>query len=152
MFKDLRCGVYVLIEAPNECAVACFRQYGMNTDDTGRYSAMYKPFHLIGLELNISILSAALRKKPTGSTQAFTADVVTTAKTDLKAGQILDGEGGHTVWGKSYPAEKSMAFCGLLIGLAHSVKLKNDTAAHRPCAGKMLRSATQETRCKCVVP
>ena len=54
--KDLRWGVYVVIEAPNDYAAACFKQYGMNTDASGRYSAMYKPFHLIGLELNISIL------------------------------------------------------------------------------------------------
>ena len=97
VFKDLRWGVYVVIEAPNDYAAACFRQYGMNTDETGHYSAMYKPFHLIGLELNIPILSAALLNKPTGSTQSFTADVVATAKSDLKAGQMLDGEGGHTV-------------------------------------------------------
>ena len=132
VFKDLRWGVYVVIEAPNDYAAACFRQYSMNTDDTGRYSAMYKPFHLIGLELNISILSAALLNKPTGSTQAFTADVVATAKADLKTGQILDGEGGRTVWGKLYPAEKFVALGGLPIGLAHGIKLKTDIAAHSP--------------------
>ena len=58
--RDLRWGVYVVLEAPNDYAAACFKQYGMNTDASGRYSAMYKPFHLIGLELNLSILSAAL--------------------------------------------------------------------------------------------
>ena len=100
VFKDLRWGVYVVLEAPNDYTAACFRQYGMNTDETGRYSAMYKPFHLIGLELNISILSAALLGKATGSTKTFTGDVVATAKRQLKAGEILDGEGGYTAWGK----------------------------------------------------
>ncbi|MEK9905925.1 MAG: Gfo/Idh/MocA family oxidoreductase, partial [Rhodospirillales bacterium] len=102
VFKDLRWGVYVVIEAPNDYAAACFRQYGMNTDASGRYSAMFKPFHLIGLELNISILSAALLNKPTGSTLDFSGDVVATAKRPLKAGEILDGEGGYTVWGKLF--------------------------------------------------
>ena len=102
----------------------------MNNDDTGRYSAMYKPFHLIGLELNISILSAALLNKPTGSTQAFTADIISTAKVDLKAGKILDGDGGHTVWGKLYPAEKSIALGGHPIELAYGIKLKTDIATH----------------------
>ena len=69
--KDLRWGVYVVIEAPNDYAAACFKQYGMNTDASGRYSAMYKPFHLIGLELNISILSAALLGQPTGMTKGY---------------------------------------------------------------------------------
>lgn len=132
VFKDLRWGVYVVIEAPNDYAAACFRQYGMNTDSTGRYSAMYKPFHLIGLELNISILSAALLNKPTGSTEGFRGDVVATAKRALKAGEMLDGEGGHTVWGKLYPADKSLELGGLPIGLAHKVKLKADIAANQP--------------------
>lgn len=126
VFKDLRWGVYVVIEAPNDYAAACFRQYGMNTDATGRYSAMYKPFHLIGLELNVSILSAAILGRPTGSTQGFNADVVAVAKSDLSAGQVLDGEGGFCVWGKLMPAKTSLAHGGLPIGLAHGVALKNN--------------------------
>ena len=128
VFKDLRWGVYVVIEAPNDYAAACFRQYGMNTDASGRYSAMFKPFHLIGLELNISILSAALLNKPTGATLDFTGDVVATAKRTLKAGEVLDGEGGFTVWGKLFPSQTSLQIGGLPIGLAHGVKLKNDIA------------------------
>ena len=123
--RDLRWGVYVVVEAPNDYAAACFRQYGMNTDVSGRYSAMYKPFHLIGLELNISILSAALLGKPTGSTQAFRADTVATAKRDLRAGEALDGEGGYTVYGKLLPAQVSLAQGYVPIGLAHNVTLKH---------------------------
>ncbi len=132
VFKDLRWGVYVVIEAPNDYTAACFKQYGMNTDDSGQYSAMYKPFHLIGLELNISILAAALLGKATGSTQGFQADVIATAKRDLKASETLDGEGGFTVWGKLYPAQISLQLGGLPIGLAHHVTLKNDIAANQP--------------------
>lgn len=128
VYRDLRWGVYVVIEAPNDYAAACFRQYGMNTDSTGRFSAMYKPFHLIGLELNTSILSAALLNQPTGSTLDFNADVVATAKRDLQAGEMLDGEGGFTVYGKLMPAQKSLALGGLPIGLAHRVKLKRSIA------------------------
>ena len=131
VFKDLRWGVYVVIEAPNDYAAGCFRQYGMNTDATGRYSAMYKPFHLIGLELNISILSAALLGKATGSTMGFNGDVVATAKRDLKAGETLDGEGGYTVWGKLLPAPTSLELGALPIGLAHNVKLKVDVRANQ---------------------
>ena len=132
VFRDLRWGVYVVVEAPNDYAAACFKQYGMNTDSTGRYSAMYKPFHLIGLELNTSILSAALLGKPTGSTQSFNADVVATAKRDLKAGELLDGEGGFTVYGKLMPAKRSLRIGGLPIGLAYRVKLLNDVGKDQP--------------------
>ena len=121
--RDLRWGVYCVFEAPNDYSAACFRQYGMNTDDSGRYSAMFKPFHLIGLELNISILSAALRGQPTGTPVGFNADVVAVAKRDLAAGETLDGEGGYTVWGRIMPAQTSIAAQALPIGLTSDVKL-----------------------------
>jgi len=126
--RDLRWGVYVVIEAPNDYAAACFRQYGMNTDASGRYSAMYKPFHLIGLELNVSILSAALLRKATGASQNFAGDAVATAKRELVAGEMLDGEGGFTVYGKLLPAATSLARGALPIGLAHGVRLKRTIA------------------------
>jgi predicted homoserine dehydrogenase-like protein len=129
VFRDLRWGVYVVLKAPNDYAAACFRQYGLKTDDTGRYAAMYKPYHLIGLELAMSILSAALRREPIGQTRDFRGDVVAVAKRALKAGETLDGEGGYTVWGKLVPAARSLADGALPIGLAHKVKLKNDIAA-----------------------
>jgi predicted homoserine dehydrogenase-like protein len=119
--RDLRWGVYCVFEAPNDYSAACFAQYGMNTDASGRYSAMFKPFHLIGLELNISILTAALRNQPTGAPVCFNGDVVAVAKRDIKVGEILDGEGGYTVWGKLMPAKASVAARALPIGLASQV-------------------------------
>jgi predicted homoserine dehydrogenase-like protein len=123
MPNNLRWGVYAVFEAPNEYARACFAQYGLKSDPSGQYSAMYRPYHLIGLELGISALSAVLRKEPTGQTRDFMSDVVSVAKRDLKQGEILDGEGGFTVWGKAQPAAKSLQFGALPIGLAHGVKL-----------------------------
>jgi len=128
VFRDLRWGVYVVLEAPNDYAADCFRQYGLKTDASGRYAAMYKPYHLIGLELNISILSAALRGEATGQPHGFRGDVASVAKRNLRAGEVLDGEGGYTVWGKLMPAAASLAAGALPIGLAHRVKLKNDVA------------------------
>jgi len=123
VFRDLRWGVYVVVEALSDYAAACFRQYGLKTDSTGRYAALYRPCHLIGLELGISVLSAALRGEPTGSARAFNADVMATAKRDLVAGESLDGEGGTCVYGRLAPARDSLAKGALPIGLAHGVKL-----------------------------
>jgi predicted homoserine dehydrogenase-like protein len=128
VFRDLRWGVYVVLEAPNDYAADCFKQYGLKTDSSGRYAAMYKPYHLIGLELSISILSAALRKDATGQAQGFRGDVAAVAKRSLRAGEMLDGEGGYTVWGKLMPAAASLKAGALPIGLAHRVRLKNDVA------------------------
>ncbi len=126
VFRDLRWGVYVVLEAPGDYAADCFKQYGLKTDASGRYAAMYKPYHLIGLELSISILSAALRNEPTGQPQGFRGDVVSVAKRHLRAGEMLDGEGGYTVWGKLMPAASSLKIDALPIGLAHGIRLKND--------------------------
>src|SRR3954466_1174552 len=126
VFRDLRWGVYVVLEAPNDYAADCFRQYGLKTDASGRHAAMYKPYHLIGLELNVSVLSAALRREPTGQPLGFRGDVVAVAKRDLRAGEMLDGEGGYTVWGKLMPAAASLKAGALPIGLAHRVKLKSN--------------------------
>jgi predicted homoserine dehydrogenase-like protein len=129
VFRDLRWGVYVVLKAPNAYAAACFKQYGLPTDASGFYAAMYKPFHLIGLELSISVLNAALRGEPTGATREWRGDVASVAKRALRAGEMLDGEGGYTVYGKLMPAAKSRAEGVLPIGLAHRVKLKRDIAA-----------------------
>jgi predicted homoserine dehydrogenase-like protein len=129
VFRDLRWGVYVVLKAPNEYARACFREYGLKTDAGGWYAAMYKPYHLIGLELGVSVLSAALRGEPTGQARGFRGDVVAVAKRALRAGETLDGEGGYTVWGKLVPAARSLAEGALPIGLAHKVPLTRDIAA-----------------------
>ena len=76
--------------------------------------------------VGISIASAALRKEPTGTPVCFNSDVVATAKRDMKKGEILDGEGGFSVWGKQTPAEMSLKEGYLPLGLAHNVTLKRD--------------------------
>jgi len=129
---DLRWGVYVVFEAPSEYVRACFDEYGLVTDMSGNYAALWKPYHLIGLELGISVASAALRNEATGSPTGFRGDAVATAKRDLKPGDALDGEGGFTVYGKLMPAAASLTAGGLPIGLAHGVTLKHAVAKDRP--------------------
>ncbi len=133
--NDLRWGVYVVFEAPSGYAARCFAEYGLVTDSSGRYTAMYKPFHLIGLELGISVASAALRGEATGAPSGFRGDVAAVAKRDLSAGETLDGEGGYTVWGRLMPAADSIAQEALPIGLAQGVKLTRAVAA-----GQVLRA------------
>ena len=123
VFRDLRWGVYVTFAADSEYVARCFREYGLVTDPSGQYSAMYKPYHLIGLELGITVASIGVRGESTGAPICWHGDVVATAKRDLAAGEILDGEGGFTVYGKLFPAQESIALGGLPLGLAHGVKL-----------------------------
>jgi predicted homoserine dehydrogenase-like protein len=126
VFRDLRWGVYVTFAAEHEYVRRCFQEYGIVTDSSGEYAAMYKPSHLIGLELGISVAAVALRGEPTGAATGWRGDCVATAKRALKSGEMLDGEGGYTVWGKLMAAADSAAKRALPIGLAHKVKLKRD--------------------------
>jgi predicted homoserine dehydrogenase-like protein len=129
---DLALGTYVVFEGESEYARRCFGEYAMLQDKSGRYAALYRPIHMIGLELGISVASAALRNEPTGAPKEFRSDVVATAKKNLKPGEILDGEGGYCVWGKQTPADRSLDEGLLPLGLAHNVKLKRDIAEGAP--------------------
>jgi len=124
----LALGTYVVFEGETDYARRCFKEYAMLPDKTGKYAALYRPIHMIGLELGISVASCALRNEPTGAPTGFRSDVVATAKRNLKAGEMLDGEGGFCVWGKQTPADVSLRDELLPLGLAHNVKLKRDIA------------------------
>jgi predicted homoserine dehydrogenase-like protein len=120
---DIRMGVWVTVEGETDYIRHCFEEYNAHTDPSGRYFTLYKRWHLIGLEVGQSVASVALRREPTGVATGWNADVVATAKRDLAPGELLDGEGGYTVWGKLLPAARSMAFGGLPLGLAHGIRV-----------------------------
>ena len=122
--RHLRNGVYVTFKAPNDYVRRCFSEHGLQTDSSGEYAALYRPYHLLGLELGISVASAALRGEPTGSSHSFVADVAAAAKKDLKPGDILDGEGGYAAYGRLVRAEESVKGKYLPIGLSDKAKVK----------------------------
>jgi predicted homoserine dehydrogenase-like protein len=122
---DIRKGVWVVFEADTKYLKNCFEEYKVVTDPSGKYMSLYKRWHLIGLELAISIASIGIRKEATGASTCFNADCVAIAKRNLKVGEILDGEGGYTVSGGIRPASKSIKNNYLPLGLAHNVSLIN---------------------------
>jgi predicted homoserine dehydrogenase-like protein len=129
---DIRFGVFVVFEGESEYIQRCFMEYGVKTDPSGRYACMYKRWHLIGLEVGISVASVGLRGEPTGCPTGWRADAVAVAKKNLLAGEILDGEGGYTVVGRLMPAAASLAQGCLPLGLAHGWKLLRPLAAGQP--------------------
>ena len=126
---DIRFGVFVVFEGDTQYIRNCFKEYMVRTDPSGRYACLYKRWHLIGLEVGISVASVALRAEATGAAVGMNADVVATAKRHLRAGEILDGEGGYAVHGKLLPAKTSVAMGGLPLGLAHDLRLLRDVPA-----------------------
>src|SRR6478752_69035 len=129
---DIRFGVWVVFEGDSEYIRRCFMEYGVKTDPSSRYACMYKRWHLIGLEVGISVASVGLRREPTGCATGWRADAVAIAKRELKAGEMLDGEGGYTVVGKLMPAQASLAQACLPLGLAHGWKVLRPIAAGQP--------------------
>jgi predicted homoserine dehydrogenase-like protein len=124
VLNNIRYGVFVTFKATSDYTRDCFKQYGLLVDKSGWYGSMWRPFHMIGLETSVSVLSAVLRGEPTGTPREFRGDAVAVAKRDLQAGEMLDGEGGYTVWANAIPASRSLALQALPIGLAHHAKLK----------------------------
>jgi predicted homoserine dehydrogenase-like protein len=129
VYRDLRWGVYVTFAAPDDYVKQCFAEYGLHTDASGTYTALYRPYHLIGLELATSILRVGLRREPTGRPIGFYGDAVAVAKRDLAIGDRLDGEGGYTVYGRLMPAGDSLRLGALPIGLAHQIEMDRPVAA-----------------------
>jgi predicted homoserine dehydrogenase-like protein len=129
---DIRFGVFVVFEGETEYIRRCFSEYGVKTDPSGRYACLYKRWHLIGLEVGISVASVGLRGEPTGCATGWRADAVAVAKKSLSPGEVLDGEGGYTVVGRLMPAADSLAGQCLPLGLAHGWKVLRPVAAGQP--------------------
>ncbi|MCB2053037.1 MAG: Gfo/Idh/MocA family oxidoreductase [Geminicoccaceae bacterium] len=129
---DVRQGVWVCFEGDTDYLRNCFQEYHVKTDPSGRYAALYKRWHMIGLELAVSVAAVGLRGEPTGVATGFRADVAAFAKRDLQQGEVLDGEGGSTVVGGLRPAAKSLEGGYLPLGLAHGVRLVSPIADGAP--------------------
>ena len=129
---DIRFGVFVVFEGETDYIRRCFEEYGVKTDPSGRYACLYKRWHLIGLEVGISVASVGLRRESTGCPTGWRADAVATAKKDLAVGELLDGEGGYTVVGRLMPAADSLKQDCLPLGLAHGWKMLKPVKAGQP--------------------
>ena len=127
--RDLRWGVFVVFAADDDYSRACLAEYGVATDDSGTFAALYRRYHLIGLELGVSVHRVGVRREATGVPVAFIADVASVAKQDLAPGTALDGEGGYCVYGRLVGAESALAEGTLPIGLAHGVRLQSPVPA-----------------------
>lgn len=142
--NDLARGVYITFRTPADYSAMCFGEYGMLTDDGGYYGARWRPHHLVGMELGVSVASAALWHAPTGSPQGFAADVVAVAKQDLAPGAELDGTGGFTLWGKLVPAKDSVANAWLPMGMTHGARLTRPVAAGQTLTWDHIRVAEDD--------
>ena len=100
---------------------------------------LYRPYHLCAIEAPLSIARAVIYHEPTLAPLAPVVEVVALAKRDLKAGEILDGEGGFTVYGQIERAEVAKRENLLPIGLTNGVPLIVDIAKDEPIRYDMVK-------------
>ena len=125
----LRMGVFVVIRTDHPFTQEDLANYNLHPGGEGKNYLLYRPYHLVAVEAPISIAKAVLYGQPTGTPLPTpVADVITVAKRDLKAGEILDGSGGYTVNGLIEKAEIARAENLLPLGLADGTKLKCDVS------------------------
>ncbi|GAC1442832.1 MAG: Gfo/Idh/MocA family oxidoreductase [Vulcanimicrobiaceae bacterium] len=129
---DLRWGIYVVFTSDEPYARRCFGEYGLATDPSGTYAAMWRPYHLIGLEVGTTIASIALRGEPTGVSREPYAEVVCATRAPMRAGDSIDGEGGYAAYGTVASAHDARAARLVPMGLAHGLRLLRDVPADHP--------------------
>ena len=127
--NPLRMGVFVVIRTDHPFTQEDLASYNLHPGGNGKNYLLYRPYHLVAVEAPISIAQAALYGQPTGTPLPTpVAEVITVAKRNLKAGEILDGSGGYTVNGLIEKAEIADAENLLPLGLAYDIKLKRDVS------------------------
>ena len=125
-------GVYTVFKGRSEY-VSHFMTYFNNqnrilTDSSGAYSMLYRPIHILGLELSVSVAQVGLFNAPTGTPVSLVGDVVAVAKKDLNAGDVLDGPGGYAAFGRLVPTEQSLVKKYLPIELSEKARLTRNVA------------------------
>jgi predicted homoserine dehydrogenase-like protein len=94
---------------------------------TGPLYSFYTPYHLCHFEVPLSVARAVLCGDPVlQPLGAPTVEVVTTAKRDLAAGEVLDGLGGYMSYGQCENARPARDERLLPMGLAGGCRLLHD--------------------------
>ena len=126
--RPLNMGVFVVIRTDHPLIQEDLKGYIAIEGGDGKNFLLHRPYHLVAVEAPITIAKAALFGMPTGAPVGHTSDVITVAKKDLKAGEVLDGGGGYTVSGMIERADISMREGLLPLGLSAEATLKNSIA------------------------
>ena len=128
--NNLRFGMFVTFTSDEPYAQRCFTEYGMAVDASGTYASMWRPFHLIGLELGVSIANVALRGEPTGAPLAEpVGDVAARTRKPMRSGEVIDGEGGYAVYGATVTAAQARRDRLVPMGLTQGLKLLRSVPA-----------------------
>jgi predicted homoserine dehydrogenase-like protein len=117
-------GIYVFAEAC-DAQQATYLNYGKLGE--GPLYSFYTPYHLCHFEVPLSVARAVLFDDPVlQPLGAPRVDVVTTAKVDLRSGDILDGIGRYRTYGQAENADVARTERLLPMGLSEGCRMTRD--------------------------
>jgi predicted homoserine dehydrogenase-like protein len=91
-------GVFVIVRCIDAATWELLRGKGHVVSRDGRHACIFLPYHLMGVETPLSLLSAVLHGRASGSdTQRVHAVMVARADRDFRAGEVLHMGGHHHV-------------------------------------------------------
>ncbi len=135
----LASGVWVVVTSDQPLLQEDLGFYGLPAAVNGKYAALYRDYHLCGIETPMSVLEAALLQTPTGAPSwPPVADVITVAKHRLEAGTVLDGSGGATVRGMIERHEVSLLEKLLPLCMSAGARLKKPAETRQPITYDMV--------------
>jgi len=131
--NNLRWGVFITFTSDSAYSRQCWPEYGVATDPGGRYAALWRPYHFIGLEIGVSVASVVLDGEATGAPSfGPLAEVVCATRKPMKVGEMIDGEGGYAVYGTVVSGERARRERLVPMGLAYGLKLNHDVGVDHP--------------------
>jgi predicted homoserine dehydrogenase-like protein len=88
-------GVFIVVRCTDAHTWELLRQKGHVVSRSGKYACIYRPYHLMGLEAPLSLFSAVVHHRPSGSTAAVHAVMVARTEREFSAGETLCMGGHH---------------------------------------------------------
>lgn len=135
--NPLKMGVFVVVRSDHPFTREDLAYHGCHVGGEGKNFLLYRPYHLVAVPAPLSVARAVLLGVANGScAPSPTAECITVAKRDLRAGEQLDGGGGYTVVGQCEKASVAQVEGLLPLGLAERAVLrraiaKGETIAYR---------------------
>lgn len=126
-------GVFVVARCDDPVIVA---EMEYLSQGPGPYYTLYRPYHLASVEAPLTIGAAILDREPSLAPRTWSAEVVACAKRDLRAGEVIDGIGGTTVYGVTDRAEVAAAEGQVPLGLVAGARVRRDVPAGTPLTGE----------------
>jgi len=117
-------GVFVVVTTKNRRLIQDLEYIGMGK---GPNYLLYRPYHLVSIEVPLSIARAVIYNEPTlVPLKNPVAETITVAKRDLKKGMTIDGIGRFDIYGLIEKASVARKENLLPLGLAEGAILKTD--------------------------